>query len=70
MAWLTLIIGAILLGIGITGQVFGTSKVRISHPHDRRARRWVMTVGSVVIGLWLVAFSAAHLIHLSRVGRW
>lgn len=70
MAWLTLIVGALFLIVGIGGQVFGTQKTRMAHPHDLRARRWVMTVGSVVAGLWLVAFSAVHLIHLQRVGHW
>ena len=29
-----------------------------------------MTIGSTVVGLWLVAFSVVHLIHLHTVGRW
>jgi hypothetical protein len=63
MATTTLVIGIILLGIGIFGHHFFTREKRALHPDEHRARRWVVTIGSLVVGLWLVAFSAAYLLH-------
>jgi hypothetical protein len=63
MAWTTLILGALLMAIGIGGQIFGTRKTTTLAPHDRRARNWIFTVGTVVIGLWIVALSAVHFLH-------
>lgn len=63
MAWTTLILGALLMAIGIGGQIFGIRKSSTLAPHDRPARRWILTVGSLVIGLWIVAISAAHYLH-------
>ena len=63
MAWTTLILGALLMAIGIGGQIFGTRKSSTLAPHDRPARRWILTVGSLVIGLWIVALSAPHFLH-------
>jgi hypothetical protein len=62
MAVVTLIIGIVLLGIGLLGHTFFTRQKRALHPDEHRARRWVLTIGSVVAGLWLVAFSAAQLL--------
>ncbi len=62
MAVITLIIGVVLLGMGLLGHTFFTRQKRALHPDEHRARRWVMTIGSVVAGLWLVAFSAAELL--------
>jgi len=66
MAVLTLILGILLLGMGLLGHTFFTRKKRALHPDEHRARRWVMTIGSLVAGLWLVAFSAAQLLHYYR----
>ena len=63
MAWTTLILGVLLMAIGIGGQIFGTRKSSSLAAHDRPARRWVLTVGSLVVGLWIVALSAAHFLH-------
>ncbi|HVW77021.1 MAG TPA: hypothetical protein VHB45_05360 [Alloacidobacterium sp.] len=63
MATTTLIIGIILLGIGVMGHHFFTRDKRKLHPDEHRARTWVVTIGSLVAGLWLVAFSAAQLLH-------
>lgn len=66
MAVITLIIGVILLGAGLLGHTFFTRFTRQKrqlHPDEHKARRWVMTIGSLVAGLWLVAFSAAQLLH-------
>ncbi|QNI33022.1 hypothetical protein H7849_03320 [Alloacidobacterium dinghuense] len=66
MAVVTLIIGIVLLGMGLLGHTFFTRTKRALHPDEHRARRWVMTIGSLVAGLWLVAFSAAQLLHYYR----
>lgn len=70
MVWFTLILGILLMAIGIGGQIFGTHKSSGLAIHDRPARKWIITVGSLVIGLWIVAFSAAHVLHLHHSGRW
>lgn len=70
MAWLTLIIGGVILLIGLFGQMFGTRRGNPTHPDDKRVGRIVISIGSAVVGLWLVAFSAVHLLHLHTVGRW
>ena len=70
MAWFTLVIGALLIVIGVGGQIFGTRKTSRIAVYDRHIRRWVLTIGSLVIGLWIVAFSAAHVLHLHHSGHW
>lgn len=70
MAWFTLIFGGAILLIGLLGQVFGIRRGLPAHPEDRRARKLVVTIGSMVVGLWLVAFSAARLLHLHTTGHW
>jgi hypothetical protein len=60
MAWITLVLGALLMAIGLAGQIFGVRKSSTLAPQDRQTRNWIFTVGTVVIGLWVVAFSAAH----------
>jgi hypothetical protein len=70
MVWLTLILGILLMTIGIGGQIFGTSKSTRLASHDRPARKWIITVGSLVVGLWIVAFSAAHALHHHHSGHW
>ncbi len=64
MDWVLLVVGIILFGIGIAGQFWGRAKAKRFHPDDLRARRWVVTVGMVVVGAWLAALSAAHLISM------
>ena len=66
MAVTTLIIGIILLGTGILGHTFFTRQKRALHLDEHKARRWVVTIGSLVAGLWLVAFSAAQLLRYYR----
>jgi hypothetical protein len=66
MATTTLILGIILLGIGLMGHHFFTREKRRLRPDEHRARKWVVTIGSLVVGLWLVAFSAAQLLHYYR----
>jgi len=70
MAWFTLIFGGVILLIGLFGQVFGIRRGTPAHPHDRSARRLIVTIGSAVVGLWLVAFSVARLLHLQHTGHW
>jgi hypothetical protein len=62
MAWATLIVGALLMLIGFGGQI-GIRKTSTLAPGDRRIRNVIFTVGSLVIGLWIVAFSAARFLH-------
>jgi transcriptional regulator GlxA family with amidase domain len=63
MAIITLIIGIVLLAIGFTGQTLTRSKKPAAHPGDRRSFRLVITVGSIVIGAWLLIISAVQLLH-------
>ena len=68
MAWLTLIVGGSILIIGLLGQTFGTRRGNPAHPEDKRVGKIVVTIGSAVVGLWLVAFSVVQLLHLHTVG--
>jgi hypothetical protein len=70
MATITLIAGVVLLGIGFCGHHFWTKTRRTYSADERFTRRWVMTIASVVVGLWLVAISAAHLLHYHVSGQW
>lgn len=70
MAWFTLITGGIILLIGLLGQIFGTRRGSPAHPDDKRVGKIVVSIGSAVVGLWLVAFSVVHLLHLHTVGHW
>jgi hypothetical protein len=70
MAWLTLLIGGAVLIVGLLGQFFGIRRGHPAHPEDRRMGKLVVTIGSTVVGLWLVAFSVVHLLRLHEVGRW
>ena len=70
MAWLTLIIGGTILVIGLLGQIFGIRRGKRAHPEDRRMGRIVVTIGSTVVGLWIVFFSVVHLLHLHTIGNW
>ncbi|HEX4006908.1 MAG TPA: hypothetical protein VHX60_12105 [Acidobacteriaceae bacterium] len=63
MTWITLALCVVLMAIGLGGQIFGVRKSSTLAPHDRPVRRWVLTVGSLVAGLWIVAFTAAHYLH-------
>lgn len=70
MAWFTLLFGALLIAVGVGGQIFATRKTSRLASYDRHVRRWVFTIGSLVIGLWIVAFSAAHVLHHHTSGHW
>jgi hypothetical protein len=70
MVWITLVLGVLLMAIGIGGQMFGIRKTSTLAAHDRPARKWIITVGSLVVGLWIAAFSAAHMLHLHHSGHW
>jgi hypothetical protein len=69
MAWLTLIVGGVILIIGLLGQMFGTRRGNPAHPEDKRVGKIVISIGSAVVGLWLVAFSVVQLLHLYAAGR-
>ena len=70
MAWFTLTVGALLMAIGLAGQIFGVRKSSQLASHDRPVRKWILTVGSLVAGLWVVAFSAAQFLHHHHAARW
>jgi hypothetical protein len=70
MAWLTLIIGGIVLVVGLIGQFFFIRRGNPTHPEDRRTGRIIITIGSTVVGLWVLFLSLAHLMRLHSVGRW
>ena len=63
MAWFTLIFGGVILIVGLLGQMFGIRRRNPVHPDDRRVGKIVVSIGSAVVGLWIVAISAAHLLH-------
>ncbi len=63
MAIITLVISIVLLAIGFTGQALTRSKKALAHPGDRKSYRLVLTVGSIVIGAWLLIISAVQLLH-------
>lgn len=68
MAWLTLIIGGTILVVGLLGQIFGIRGGKRANAEDRRTGRIVVTIGSTVVGLWIVFFSVVHLLHLHTIG--
>ncbi|MFY9938682.1 MAG: hypothetical protein WAK33_17505 [Silvibacterium sp.] len=70
MAWFTVIFGGVILIIGLLGQIFGLRKGRSTHPEDKRMGRLVFTVASVVVFLWIVAFTTARLLHHDFTGHW
>ncbi len=67
MAIATLIIGIVLFGIGIAGQSMTRSRKPVAHPGDRRGFQVVVTVGSIVVGAWLLIISAVHLLHAHHI---
>lgn len=66
-AILTLVVGVILLVVGIAGQSITRSKKPVAHPGDRHGLKVVVTVGSIVIGAWLLIISAVHLLHVHHI---
>ena len=69
-ALFTVIFGGIILIVGLLGQIFGIRKGRSIHPEDRRMGRVVLTVGSIVVALWLVTFVTVRLLHFKTTGHW
>ncbi len=64
MATLVLIVGVIIFGIGIAGQVVvGRRYAKASHPGDRKGARVVLTIAGIIIGAWMVIASVAFLLH-------
>jgi hypothetical protein len=70
LTWFTLAVGIVLMAIGLGGQIFGVRKSSTLAVHDRPVRKWILTVGSLVVGLWVVAFWAAQYLHHHHMGRW
>ena len=65
MATVVLIVGLVVFGAGIAGQIgLWREKARAQGPGgDRHGARIVVTVITVVIGAWLVIASAVRLLH-------
>ncbi len=63
MAWTTFAIGLTLLLVGFGGQILWIARKRQPEPDLKQARRWLIGIGSLVAGLWLVALSAVKLLH-------
>ena len=64
MATFILIVGIIVFGIGIAGQlVVGRKYSKNTHPGDRKGARVVLTIAGIIIGAWMVIASAATLLH-------
>lgn len=64
MAIFVLIIGVVIFGIGIAGQlVVGRRYAKNHHPGDRKGAHVVLTIAGIIIGAWLVIASAAALLH-------
>jgi hypothetical protein len=63
MAIVTLIVGIVLFGIGIAGQTITRSKKPVAHKQDRLGFQLVVTIGSLVVGAWLLIISTVHLLH-------
>ena len=70
MEWVILAVGVVLIVIGVGGQTFGLRKRNKLASYDRPARLWIVTVAFIVVGLWAVAFSAAHFLSLHATGHW
>jgi hypothetical protein len=70
MAWLTLVIGGVILVIGVLGQFFWVRRGPRLHPEDKGRAKMVLTIGSTVVVLWVVFFFASHAMHWQVVGRW
>lgn len=70
VAYLTLIIGGVILLIGILGQFFWVRRGPRLHPEDKSRVKLVLTIGSTVVALWVVFFAVAHLMRLQVIGRW
>ena len=67
MAIATLILGILLFAVGVFGQSMTRSKKPAAHPSDRRGFTLVVTIGSIVVGAWLLIISTVHLLHLHHV---
>jgi hypothetical protein len=63
MTWIALIIGLALLITGIVGQFRGIGRNAASRTEGPRLLKWIFTIGSVVVGLWIITFFAARLLH-------
>jgi uncharacterized membrane protein YiaA len=63
-AWLTLIIGGVILIIGLLGQIFGIRGGKSGHPADKRVGTIVVSIGSVVVGVWIASLAAIRLLHM------
>ncbi len=64
MAIATLLIGAIVFGIGIVGQVaVSRRRSRAASAGDRAGARLVLTLAAIIVGAWMLIASTAFLLH-------
>ncbi len=64
MAIVILIVGVVVFGIGIVGQVnLGRRRSQSSNAGDRRSARLVLTLAALIIGAWMAIASSVALLH-------
>ena len=64
LAILVFVIGIVVFGVGIGGQVaLGRRRAQAANPGDRAGTRLILTLAAIVIGAWMVIASAAALLH-------
>lgn len=69
MAIAILVIGVIIFGIGIAGQVRLTGRrVQAANTGDRKGRNLVLTLAGLIIGAWLVIFGIVNLLRAHAHG--
>jgi hypothetical protein len=75
MPGVLLIVGCALLLMGLAGPGVGlrgrpaagdAAAPQFERRHARQSRVLILRIAAAVIGLWLVAYAAAHLIHRHR----
>ncbi len=65
----TLVIGFLLVLAGALGHSFGTrDRKRETAPDERRARGYFLTIGSIVLGVFLIGIAVSWLLHVHSQG--
>ncbi len=67
MAIATLIVGILLFAVGVFGQSMTRARKPVAHRQDRRGFQIVVTVGSIVVGAWLLIISTVHILHSHHI---
>ena len=64
MATFILIIGVVIFGVGIAGQLAVGRKYAKNHnPGDRKGAQVVLTIAGIIIGAWMIIAAGAALLH-------